>query len=191
MFLPRSNINTFNPFCVSSLAAHPPLIPDPTTIAAVVLALPDTDALAEEEPDVLGVVLPDADGEGVAEADCEGELVLDEEELGEAMAERLNEVDTDAVELTDAETVSEPLKVEEPECDGEGVLVPEPLDDGEGLGVLDAEIDREAVLETLGLAVEETVLLSEAEPELDAALDGLEKGERDSDGEGELVIEAV
>src|SRR3954469_23022661 len=34
MFLPRSSIRTFRPFSVSSLAAQPPEIPEPTTIAS-------------------------------------------------------------------------------------------------------------------------------------------------------------
>src|ERR1700686_493489 len=34
MFLPRSSMSTRRPFSVSSLAAHPPEIPDPTTIAS-------------------------------------------------------------------------------------------------------------------------------------------------------------
>src|SRR6266849_8339749 len=34
MFLPRSSMSTRRPFSVSSLAAQPPEIPDPTTIAS-------------------------------------------------------------------------------------------------------------------------------------------------------------
>src|SRR5436190_10548121 len=34
MFLPRSSRRTLRPFSVSSLAAHPPEIPEPTTIAS-------------------------------------------------------------------------------------------------------------------------------------------------------------
>src|SRR6266446_6349715 len=37
MFLPRSSNRTRSPFSVSSLAAHPPEIPDPTTIASYVV----------------------------------------------------------------------------------------------------------------------------------------------------------
>src|SRR5205085_11962631 len=37
MFFPRSSRRTRRPFSVSSLAAHPPEIPDPTTIASYVV----------------------------------------------------------------------------------------------------------------------------------------------------------
>src|SRR5437763_6669446 len=37
MFLPRSSIRTFRPFSLSSFAAQPPEIPDPTTIASYVM----------------------------------------------------------------------------------------------------------------------------------------------------------
>src|SRR6266550_6192237 len=37
MFFPRSSNRTRSPFSVSSLAAHPPEIPDPTTIASYVV----------------------------------------------------------------------------------------------------------------------------------------------------------
>src|SRR5690242_5129220 len=37
IFLPRSSSRTLSPFSVSSLAAHPPEIPDPTTIASYVV----------------------------------------------------------------------------------------------------------------------------------------------------------
>src|SRR5256885_15638682 len=37
MFFPRSSRRTRSPFSVSSLAAHPPEIPDPTTIASYVV----------------------------------------------------------------------------------------------------------------------------------------------------------
>jgi hypothetical protein len=36
MFLPRSRRSTLSPASVSSLAAHPPLIPEPTTTASKV-----------------------------------------------------------------------------------------------------------------------------------------------------------
>src|SRR4051812_19113273 len=39
MFFPRSSMSTRRPFSVSSFAAHPPEIPEPTTIASYVAVL--------------------------------------------------------------------------------------------------------------------------------------------------------